>query len=79
MTESTLGFPTPPGEAAFREARSLAEGARQTAVAAASAAGHAAGVRAAEIAYYRAVIAAAAANGYSTGAYVEGLRSLGVS
>jgi hypothetical protein len=63
---SGFGFPVSPGLAAFEADRTAAEGAHQQAIAAAvSAGGSTVGeaVRAADIAFHRAVIASAQRNG----------------
>jgi len=62
---------------AHNAAVAIAESARQAAVAAAG--NNQAAVTAAEIAFYRACLASAKANGCGTEVFVTGLRSLGVN
>lgn len=73
---STFGF-ADHGEAAFLEAKTAAEGVRQSAVAAASAAGDHGAVKRAEAAFFRTVIAAAERYGVNAAPYHAGLASLG--
>jgi hypothetical protein len=78
---SILGFPKQIGLEQFEMDRAAAEGARQEAVAAAIAAGGGgvgAAVKAADIAFHRAVIASAQKNGVQTGGF-QALRDLGAT
>lgn len=78
---SGFGFPERTGLKQFEADRAAAEGERQQATATAVAAGGGnvgAAVRAADIAFHRAVIASAQKNGVQTGNF-QALRDLGVS